>query len=797
MGGLSYTDFVKFARSGNAGTPEARKAELMRHWPLPGRVVAYLDCGEAVRDGAEDAPRLRLANGTPFVWGGSQDAAPPQYGSVDFAYDGLAYEAAGLDPAKRYVVGWSWWDYDGNGRTEAVRCGEAVLLQKTLLPTWKKSQPPEERAAVLPPGTYAGGSAKVVFTDEATVSNAVVSEIWLWELDPEPEGARRAPLPEALAHGAPVQTVAQPDRVDGPVGLDLYARDPVGHQVGSELYFPDDRFYLDAGTADPFEALEAYGRRLRAVMGAPNPYDFPTVCAWYVGLFAWPAGNQPERSKYKIATSAGLVEEMQKCRDSGFLSYSRAAMRLVPDTYVADSEQGWWDDEHWQKHLHYTAPYETTAEYCAGVREAGGLPFTYFQSDRQADDFRLEHPGWLLGHDPKRTLDYTHPGAVEHLQRVYANLRAGGMKGMMFDYPDGLWGQLTQGGFSDRKATAAFVYRWFLQLAKEGLGPDSWIHERILGDPLSDLTIGVADSQRVWGDTSAITPEMVSRCGLRWYKSRVVMAYDMDAKNLLNGWQRPGFEVADQDGRRMLLTMAYVAASRLLLATSFRDMPPEVLHDLERTSPYPKAPQSARPVDMLVADGWPRVYDYAVTPGWHQVTLFNHQEPAQERTIAVPFSGEPANGALGLDPSGEYHLCDFWNERYAGRVKGDGKLTQTLRPGEARMLSVHRVEPNPQFLSTNRHVMQGVLDLPRRPAWDGKSRTLSGSALVVGGEPFRIMLAPNGWRAVGGTAFQAVGDHGQDAHVTARIEPEADGLTTLVLTSPANAEVAWSVSFSK
>jgi hypothetical protein len=64
-----------------------------------------------------------------------------------------------------------------------------------------------------------------------------------------------------------------------------------------------------------------------------------------------------------------------------------------------------------------------------------------------------------------------------------------------------------------------------------------------------------------------------------------IIAYDMDSKELTSAWKVDGWTGTDQDGRRMLLTMAYVAASRLLLANSFRDLKPEVLHDLERPSP--------------------------------------------------------------------------------------------------------------------------------------------------------------------------------------------------------------------
>ena len=68
---------------------------------------------------------------------------------------------------------------------------------------------------------------------------------------------------------------------------------------------------------------------------------------------------------------------------------------------------------------------------------------------------------------------------------------------------------------------------------------------------------------------------MISRSGLRWYKNRVLFAYDMDSKSLLNAWKETTPNVPDQDGRRMTLTMCYVTASRLLLANSFRDLPPE------------------------------------------------------------------------------------------------------------------------------------------------------------------------------------------------------------------------------
>ena len=68
-------------------------------------------------------------------------------------------------------------------------------------------------------------------------------------------------------------------------------------------------------------------------------------------------------------------------------------------------------------------------------------------------------------------------------------------------------------------------------------------------------------------------------------------------------------------------------------------------------------------------------------------------------------------------------------------------LKQTLRPGEARMLSIRKVQKAPQVLSTNRHIMQGYYELSD-VKWNGNR--LVGKAKVVAGEPFIITLALNG-----------------------------------------------------
>ena len=266
------------------------------------------------------------------------------------------------------------------------------------------------------------------------------------------------------------------------------------------------------------------------------------------------------------------------------------------------------------------------------------------------------------------------------------------------------------------------------------------------------------------------------------------MAYDMDGKDMLRGWKAEKFVGTDQDGRRMMLTMCYVAGSRLLLANSFRDMPTEAIHDLERVVPSHTTRQSARPLDAFVCEGWPKVYDFAVTPQWHQLTLLNDVRPGREQEMTVALSGDTATGVLGLEADREYYVYDFWNDRFVGKLRGNQPFKQVLRPGEARMLSIHIVEPNPQFLSTNRHIMQGYVDMIDRPSWDAAASRLSGKSKVVGAERYKIILVANGRKTQSASAA--------NARATIEAYPGNSDLAVLCLDAETNADVVWTVSFN-
>ena len=411
LGGLTYHEFIEEAVLSPKGLRSPRRAELTAVARLAGgKLAAYVDSG-AEREDVSGGVRLKEVYGTPYVFSG---AADPALLSVAFDDREVVYEAEGLDPAKSYTLGFSWWDFNNDHRVESVYAvgGDGVrrpLVENRPLPAWvDRQEPAEQLSRAIPPEAYRDGKLKIVFAKQSARagSNAVVSETWLWEGGKDYAAAAKA-AKETFAENAVVLAT-------------LRASDPVGRRIApGETWLGDDRCYIDLSAADPFTAMEEYGLAVRAAQKAkPNIYDFPTLCAWYVQDFT----GGP-----KINNTAALVEEMACIAKTGFLKCSPVALRLVPDTYAKDSEQGWWDDAHWRKFGHYTPPYETSKKWCDEIRRRGGLPFTYFQTGYVSRDYAKAFPDHMLDKHPVVRLDGSFNATYDYSAARFSTAHARGL----------------------------------------------------------------------------------------------------------------------------------------------------------------------------------------------------------------------------------------------------------------------------------------------------------------------------------------------------------------------------------
>ena len=173
-----------------------------------------------------------------------------------------------------------------------------------------------------------------------------------------------------------------------------------------------------------------------------------------------------------------------------------------------------------------------------------------------------------------------------------------------------------------------------------------------------------------------------------------------------------------------------------------------------------------------------------LTPDRHQVALFNTGR--KKSVISTSIRGEKVDNAIGLDPNASFHAYEFWSDTYLGKLPGTGLVAQTLMPTRCAMVSLRKALPHPQVISTDRHILQGWVEL-RDVEWNAESRVLSGVAKVIGDEPFKIVIADNGHKAGNATATGAESD--LNAH------PAAAGLSALTLSSVDNAEVKWELKY--
>jgi len=164
---------------------DEQKARLAGRPPQGYRLACYLDCGPDTADGAQGGPSLRLVTGMPYYWPDAESLADVRFGTVAFGSQ-VVFEAAGLDPKKSYQMGFTWWDCDHDTRIQSIAAtgakgqGDAMLLEKTQLPSGRKGQGPDGKTLLIPPAIYADGSLRIVFRNESQ-PNAVVCELWLWE----------------------------------------------------------------------------------------------------------------------------------------------------------------------------------------------------------------------------------------------------------------------------------------------------------------------------------------------------------------------------------------------------------------------------------------------------------------------------------------------------------------------------------------------------------------------------------------------------------------------------------------
>ncbi len=108
---------------------------------------------------------------------------------------------------------------------------------------------------------------------------------------------------------------------------------------------------------------------------------------------------------------------------------------------------------------------------------------------------------------------------------------------------------------------------------------------------------------------------------------------------------------------------------------------------------------------------------------WTQATL-------KERTVRL--------ADLGLPSDRDYLVYEFWSKRYLGAARGHFQ-SPALAPKGIHLYAIRQKLDRPQIVSTSRHISQGGADLTQ-VSWRARTRMLSGRSRVVLGDDYELAI---------------------------------------------------------
>jgi len=227
---------------------------------------------------------------------------------------------------------------------------------------------------------------------------------------------------------------------------------------------------------------------------------------------------------------------------------------------------------------------------------------------------------------------------------------------------------------------------------------------------------------------------------------------------------------------RVTTTIVSLPGQETFFGDKLGELPPERMKLLQQVLPV----CDVRPGALYPYFSYLPVWDLKIGRAfgnWDVVALFNWND--EEETIGF------ALDELGLD-AGEYVAYEFWTNAFLG-ASNEGFETKV--PARAvRLLALHKKQAVPQFLTSDRHVTQGGVDL-LDAQWNEDSKELTVKlALVAKNKTTARFLIPEGF------AFQNVQANGAD--VALETNAEADGqILALGATADESGEYSITLSF--
>jgi alpha-galactosidase len=465
---------------------------------------------------------------------------------------------------------------------------------------------------------------------------------------------------------------------------------------------------------DTYRALEQYA----AAVGKANDARIGSVlngwCSWFYTI--------ARVSAEEVVANAAFAAQHLKPYGLEYIQ-------------VDEGYQRWHGD--WEGNERFPQGMKWLAERIKSHGLKAGLWISPYVVSEPTDLFR-EHPDWLLrradgslqrignwpagaeppaDENPKRyCLDITHPEAARWLHRLIDTIvHDWGYELIKVDFV--AWSILAAEKYHDPAVSSAEAYRKGMEIMRRAAGDKC----HILDCGPGAITTGLIDSMRIEADVNygfhdtawetyfTHPGSSASAAARRWYFHGRTWVNDVDhvCMDLLT---RPQSEAA--------ATLIALSGGNMISGDRLTQLDPDKLEILKKITPA--LGQAAIPVDLFADDS-----QYAF--------VSKVDRPFAHWTILAVFNPDLANACtrkfpldkVGLDPAATYLAFDFWNRQLAGEVKHE--LQVAVQPGAVTLLALHERTGKLQFVSTDRHVAQGALEIEAL-AWDEGTGTLTGTS---------------------------------------------------------------------
>jgi hypothetical protein len=472
-----------------------------------------------------------------------------------------------------------------------------------------------------------------------------------------------------------------------------------------------DRFVINIA-ANPYAALEAYAGAVGKINHARTQSIINGWCSWF----------------YTLAQ----VSEEEVVRNTAFASKYLKQYGLE---YV-QIDEGYkrWHGE-WEGNTRFPHGMKWLANT---IKEHGlkpGIWISPYVISEPTEVFQ-KHSEWLLKNmdgtikrvgvweegatpppdeNPKRyCLDITHPEAAQWLHDLINTIANDwGYEMIKIDFV--AWSILATDRYYDPTLSSAQVYRKGMEIMRKAAGNNCHILECGPGA----ITVGRIDSMRIEADVYYGFREAAWET---YFTHPVCSAfaaakrYYFHKRTWINDVDHICMDILNNQQSEAAATLIAMSGGNLVSGDRLIQLDPYKLEILQKITP--SSGEAAIPVDLF--DGaMQSVFALKIKKPFAEWTVVGFFNSSLTTTMEKKFPLE----RLWLDSHKTYIVFDFWKKKFIGEVSAE--LQVSVEPGSVTLLTLHERTGKPQFISTDRHVLQGALETDN-VNWNEDTGILSG-----------------------------------------------------------------------